>query len=380
MSKTNGKKVRMWRGFTSVVAVLLVIALFGTNTAIVYTGTLNSYLGTTTTEVVNPEGFNAEDAIYYKSAYGDFSAENLQLLIADTYAESVLEAEEGSVLLKNDNNALPLSSGGRVTLFGHAVVQPVYAPGGANSKAANTGTYVIDLRTALENAGFEINDTLYQAYAASETSRVASNHLQMKGGPSADGTYNAAPVLGEEPISFYTNELRASWENDYNDVAIIMLARQGGEGAEMMMEDPEGISALALHQDEKDLLQMIQDSGKFEKVVVLLNSNYQMEVEWLDDYGVDACLWIGNPGQRGFEGIVNLLTGKANPSGRLVDTYAANSLSAPASHTNSQTVLPAWAAIPSPKSTVTPEMFVSILLLWLQPAHGILSVWSVAAN
>ena len=54
-----------------------------------------------------------------------------------------------------------------------------------------------------------------------------------------------------------------------------------------------------------------------------------MELGWLDEYEVDACLWIGLPGQRGFEGVANLLTGEANPSGHLTDTYAVNSLSAP---------------------------------------------------
>ena len=167
---------------------------------------------------------------------------------------------------------------------------------------------------------------------------MASNNLTISGGPNSTGDFNAAPVLGEEPKSFYTAQLQQSWENDYNDVAIVMLAREGGEDCEMMMEDPDGISALALHQDEKDMLAMIRDSGKFSKIVVLLNSAYPMELGWMDEYNVDACLWIGDPGQRGFEGVANLLTGKENPSGHLTDTYAANSLSSPAAYTQSQNV------------------------------------------
>lgn len=190
----------------------------------------------------------------------------------------------------------------------------------------------------MKDVGFSINDTLYDAYKNSSTSRVASNNLTISGGPNSTGDFNAAPVLGEEPKSFYTAQLQQSWENDYNDVAIVMLAREGGEDCEMMMEDPDGISALALHQDEKDMLAMIRDSGKFSKIVVLLNSAYPMELGWMDEYNVDACLWIGDPGQRGFEGVANLLTGKANPSGHLTDTYAANSLSSPAAYTQSQNV------------------------------------------
>ena len=83
------------------------------------------------------------------------------------------------------------------------------------------------------------------------------------------------------------------------------------------------------------MLQMIQDSGRFEKTIVLINSGNPMELGWLDEYGVDACLWIGCPGEKGFEGVANILTGEANPSGRLTETYAANSMSAPACVNNS---------------------------------------------
>ena len=71
-------------------------------------------------------------------------------------------------------------------------------------------------------------------------------------------------------------------------------------------------------------------NGGFKKIIVLLNSGYPMEVNWMDDYNVDACLWIGYPGLSGFMGVANILAGKENPSGKLVDTYATDSLSSPA--------------------------------------------------
>lgn len=55
-----------------------------------------------------------------------------------------------------------------------------------------------------------------------------------------------------------------------------------------------------------------------------------MELGWLDEYGVDACLWIGYPGATGMKGVAKALAGKADPSGRMVDTYATDSLSSPA--------------------------------------------------
>ena len=287
-----------------------------------YEGTVNGALGISTSRVVNEDGADADETTYFESEYGELNAENLQTLISDTYAESVTEQEEGSVLLKNEDNALPLSEDETsVTLFGHSVVQPLYKSNSAGSSGYE-GKYCIDLYTALSDAGFEINDTLYNAYKESDTMRSS--------GVAAFGQEATEWSLGEEDISFYTDKLRQSWENNYNDVAIVMLSREGGEGAELYMEDEAGISQLALHQEEKDLLQMIKDSGKFEKTIVLVNSGNAMELGWLDEYDVDACLWIGLPGQRGFEGVANILTGKANPSGRLTDTYAVNSLSAPA--------------------------------------------------
>lgn len=318
------KNTRLWSGLSSLFSFLLVTAVLGTSCMMQYEGTVNNALGIRTSKIVNEEGVDAADTVYFESEYGEMNAENLQKLIADTYAESVLEEEEGAVLLKNENDALPITSeGARVTLFGHAVAQPLYKAASAGSKGYE-GEYCIDLYTALADAGFQINDTLYDAYASSETKR-------------GNGAYDFQKKvqnewsMGEEDISFYTEELRKSWENDYNDAAIVMLAREGGEGSELYMEDPaEGISQLALHQEEKDLLQMIKDSGKFEKIIVLVNSGWAMELGWLDEYDVDTCLWIGAPGQRGFEGVANILTGKANPSGHLTATYAVNSLSAPA--------------------------------------------------
>lgn len=315
------KHIKIWTGLSSLVSFLLVFSIFGTNCMFSYAGTVNGALGIRTSKVVNEDG-DTSDTTYFSSEYGELNAENLQKLIADTYEESVTEEEEGAVLLKNEDNTLPLSDQEiNVTLFGHAVAQPLYKNSSAGSSGYE-GEYCISLYDALEDAGFNINDNLFDAYAASSTARSTESYSFQT---NTTTEYSA----GEESIDFYTDELQASWENNYNDVAIVMLSREGGEDCELYTEDPEGISQLALHQDEKDLLEMIQSSGKFEKTILLLNSGNPMEVSWMDEYGIDACLWIGLPGQRGFEGVANILTGEANPSGKLTDTYAVNSLSAP---------------------------------------------------
>lgn len=316
------RRNRLWTGLASLTSLLLTFTVVGTNCMYSYAGTVNGALGIKTSKVVN-EDDEASDTEYFKSEYGALNADNLQKLINDTYDESVLEEEEGAVLLKNDDNALPLNENERnVTLFGHAFRQPLYKAASAGSNGYK-GEYCIDPYEAFENEGFNVNGKLKEAYKASKTER---------GTGAFDFITQTSSVLsmGEEKSTFYTSDIQSSWADGYNDAAIVMFAREGGEGVELATKDTEGKSQLALHEDEKNLLRMIKDSGKFKKIIVLLNTGNPMELDWLDEYGVDACLWIGEPGQRGFEGVVKLLTGEANPSGHLTDTYAANSLSSPA--------------------------------------------------
>lgn len=312
-------------------AFVMCFTIFGASCAMSYAGVVNGMLGIQTSQVVKTEGGGDEDTAYFKSAYGEISADSLKQLKEDAYAEAVLEQEEGTVLLYNKNNALPLDKKEQLSLFGHAVVQPLYRSQSAGSRAYSTNSGV-DLYKALGSLKFKVNPALYNAYRTSGTERKTG------AGTFFNETSDPASLwsIGEEPISFYTDELKSSWAAGFNDVAIVMLAREGGEGVELYMETPtEGISQLALCQEERDLLAMIRDSGAFKKTIVLLNSGNPMEVDWVEEYGVDAVLWIGCPGEKGFTGVANILAGNANPSGRLVDTYAVNSLSSPAAANNS---------------------------------------------
>lgn len=313
------RTAKLWRGLTSVLALLLALLIGLGSVAFSQAGFVNDYLHVETYQIVEDEGEKAETD-YYKSAYGDvlkLTTEDLDRLIADEEAHAVQEMEEGAVLLHN-NGALPLqSSERRVTLFGRAVADPVYK--GFSNGGSRDPNRQISFYDAMKDAGFEINETLYEAYAASETARITA----MDFGPSDKD-------IGEESISFYTEALKATFDH-YSDAAIVLLSRDGGEmGDPRADSDADGVPQLSFHQDEKDLLEMIRSSGKFGKIIVLLNSGYPMDLGWLEEYGVDACLWIGEPGLVGFKGVANLLTGSANPSGKLVDTWAADSLSSPA--------------------------------------------------
>ena len=165
-------KAQMWRGLTSLFALLLAIVIGTTAIMQENAGIINSFLGL---QASSTSGEVTEENMYYKSEYTDnglLSEEGQKKLLAAEDAFCAREQEEGSVLVKNDG-ALPLAEGERsVTLFGRAVADPVYC--------CNSGGPAIDqnrlvsLKSALEDAGFSINNTLYDAYAASTVKRATS--------------------------------------------------------------------------------------------------------------------------------------------------------------------------------------------------------------
>lgn len=310
------KNTILWRGLTALLAVLLAIACFMTVLCNKWAGQINVALGT-----LPPKTPIDGDTAYYG---GDYSLDDdgYKKMVADSDASEVRTMTEGAVLVKNANSALPLtSSERRVTLFGRAVADPVYR-GNSGGPAAD-GSRLVSLKKALENEGFAINEALYNAYSSSEVKRVKVA-VENKDGIKSN--------IGEVPVSFYTDSLKGSYANDFNDAAIVMFSRDGGEGRDLFTSDANGVSQLSLHKNEADLLKMIKSSGKFDKTIVLINSAYAMELGWVEqeEYGVDACLWIGGPGLLGFDGVADLLAGKADPSGHFVDTYATNSLSSAA--------------------------------------------------
>lgn len=143
------------------------------------------------------------------------------------------------------------------------------------------------------------------------------------------GSGGSSSAVNEKPASFYTDAIKNSFAA-YNDVAFVVVGRSGGESTDVLPVDDDGISGLALHKDEADLLKMINESGQFDKIILIVNSAYPIELTYMDEYNIDAALWIGTPGLTGFRGVVDLLIGEVNPSGHLVDTFATSSLSAPA--------------------------------------------------
>lgn len=256
---------------------------------------------------------------YFAPSYADDAKIAEAEKVSKALATSI--QEEGSVLLENKENTLPLKDTKKLNVFGISSVSITY--GGSGSGAADESKNV-NLQAGLEGAGFELNKELTDFYTENLPKKEGTNIFSLNG-----GDYN----IYEPAQDKYTDELLAN-AKDFSDTALVVISRNGGEGADLPYEmadyqqGDKGKHYLELQDVEKAMLKTVTDN--FDKVVVLVNSSNAMELGFLKESGVDAALWIGGPGSTGLAGVANILAGTVNPSGRLVDTYAYDITSNPA--------------------------------------------------
>ncbi|MEG0544309.1 MAG: glycoside hydrolase family 3 C-terminal domain-containing protein, partial [Carnobacterium sp.] len=226
---------------------------------------------------------------------------------------------EGAVLLENKNEVLPLQNQ-KVNVFGYASRNVVY--GGTGSGGGKEDNNV-DLQQGLKNAGFQVNDQLTTFYDDRYVPREKVNIHKLVG-----GDFN----IHEPKASEYSESLLTS-AKEFSDTALVVFSRNSGEGADITNEmkgyagGTAGKHYLELSDDEAATLDLVKEN--FDKVVVILNSSFPMELGFLDDEKIAGALWIGGPGSVGFNAVGEILAGEVNPSGRLVDTYAYDETSAP---------------------------------------------------
>jgi len=300
--KASTKKARRWLGLAGVAVLLANLVLTATAVAFQQEGEINHALG------IGDSGASYGGTEF--TADGSLTDAGYAKYIEAAYAFCEQEEAEGSVLLYNRDNALPLGEAERnVTVFGRGSIDPVFRST-AGGSSTNT-EYQQTPADALKGAGFNVNQTLLDAYAAAPAPEARS--------VSSVGEYDPAVFSGSVKDSF----------SSYADVAFVTLSRFATEGQDLAMSNAKGKRMLELDDNEKAIFQTIQDSGQFKKTVVLLNSVFAMELDWLEEYGVDAVLWVGNPGFYGMPGAIRVVTGEVNPSGHTQATFAAHSLSAP---------------------------------------------------
>jgi beta-glucosidase len=212
-------------------------------------------------------------------------------------------AAEGMVLLKNDNNVLPLSPNKRVAVFGNTSYKLI--AGGTGSGDVNKA-YTISPVEGLSNAGLKVQEALAKSY----TDYLADAKSKQ---PKPRNFFMLPPPIPEMDA----NALLLK-EADGADEAIITIGRNAGEGADRKLEDDYYLT-LAEKTLIANVSKAFHDKGK--KVVVVLNIGGVIELaSWRDN--VDAILLAWQPGLEGGNAIADVLTGKVNPSGRLATTFA----------------------------------------------------------
>ena len=222
---------------------------------------------------------------------------------------------EGMVLLKNAPSpvtptipTLPIRDLKTVALFG--VNSYDFLSGGLGSGAVNV-PYVVDMVTGLKNIGVSTTPLLteiYQNYV-----KYAKAKLKADKNPMMWFLDQGQPKLDEIEIS----ERCVAHEVKEADAAIITIGRQAGEGMDRQID-----GEFNLTRQEQDMIFRVSDqfhaAGK--PVIVILNSGSVMETcSWRDRVDAILCAW--QPGEEGGNSVADVLTGKANPSGKLTMTW-----------------------------------------------------------
>lgn len=308
--RARRKATRPWKILTWISAPITIILIVLSVLCSTFDNSLSIFIGGTFNDIKNKDG----NANYYKM---DFDSQEEMVRYGEALCRQV-EAE-GAALLANENQALPLAEGSKVSCFSNSSVNLVYGGTGAGNIDASTAN---TLKGALEIAGLEVNQTLWDFYLG-----LDEEYTRKKGGTIA----TASATVSECPWELYTGEVKDS-VSAYGDAAVVVFSRIGGEGADL---DHRDVNYLALDENEKEMMENIaamKADGTVKKVIVLINSANALQVDFLrnNEYGVDACLWIGDVGISGIDAVGEILTGKVNPSGSLVDTYCYNNYSSPA--------------------------------------------------
>ena len=245
--------------------------------------------------------------------------------------------EEGVVLVKNDDEVLPLNKAlnKKVNVFGWG--STLWVPGGSGSgrvvaidennkaKSGDSALYAeVGIIDALNDFGIETNTSLTNFYKSIATTRPGYS----------SGTLNTYDYqfhrIIEPKLSDYSSSLLEEAE-EFSETAIVVLSRVSGESSDSPQVQYKGTGSsntpndtsrtyLDASTEELELLNYVGEN--YENVVVLINSTNAMNLSFLKTVkGLSSCLVCGATGMKAAGGVVNVLYGNANPSGRLSDTY-----------------------------------------------------------
>ena len=353
----------LWRGLTALLVFVLCISMTLGGILEANAGSIDTALGTLSSGFVSEQ--DANNPLYdkftppqeYLNADG---SGNSNALIAGAIDLNRREVAEGSVLLKNENNVLPLSSGANVTLLGirshsnllgssfgvkaqGAYISLEQALSQNKTDFANTMSWSVGSRGAppgatvgtpwtgdefdFEGAGYNLNQTMIDIY-----DKLGEKYPHYENEPAAEVYDPGEPSIDE--IAGVNSDYKSSFAQ-YGDAAIVVIVRPSCEQLDYL---PGGVAdgldfehgePFSLTKNERDMIALAKECS--DKVIVLVQSSASVEIGSLkDDPDVDAILWIGAPGCYGFLGVADILCGRVSPSGGLFDIFTAYNMSAPA--------------------------------------------------
>ena len=258
---------------------------------------------------------------------------------AKTLGEEI--SSEGIVLLKNDS-ALPLEKGSKINLFGWSSTNPLY--GGTGSGGLNDSFPTVSLIEGVKNAGFEVNEELVKFYTDFRQKRPTV------------GMWGQDWTIPEPAIEQYKEANIFENARKYSDKAIVVIARSGGEGADLPRSlDPSvedtfvdggtfGSKGIRYSDQQDDLdadksylelsnreIAMLNEVNRnFRNIIVIINASNPMELGFVNEYeNISGVIWCPGAGQTGFNALGKILDGEVNPSGKTGDIFVYDLKSTP---------------------------------------------------
>lgn len=216
----------------------------------------------------------------------------------DTAAKMV---SEGIVMLKNDNNALPIDTDKEVAVFGR--IQFHYYKSGTGSGGMVNVTKVVNILDGLIDNGIKVNEKLLGTYRKWDK----------------ENPFDLGEGWGGEPWSQKEMPLDEGLVKETAkscETAIVIIGRTAGEEQDNRLE----AGSYLLSDDEIAMLTVVRKH--FKKVVLLLNVGNIIDMTDINRIAPDSVLYVWQGGMTGGKGTADVLTGKVSPSGKLPDTIA----------------------------------------------------------
>ena len=227
-------------------------------------------------------------------------------------------AAEGIVLLKNEDQILPLKAGSAVAIYGAGAGRTI--KGGTGSGDVNEREKV-SIFQGMKNAGYEVtNEEWIESYDGiyEKARQDWKNDIVTRSGGNGEDVMNFFNTYSTTPFIMPTGDpIKKPAEGEKADTAIYVLSRVAGEGADRN-------AAAGDYYLKEDEHQMLADLCAYYKdVIVVVNAGGQVDLSFMDEFeNIKALLVIVQPGMEGGNAFADVISGKVNPSGKLVDSWA----------------------------------------------------------